>query len=90
MTRRFVYPTKIWNGTKACLRIQRESEDGQNWFGIEDAIKNYCEEMGLKIDEVEWLVWCESNDDYSHIKAKDSTDWLKQFDQLNITWEISK
>ena len=55
MTRRFVYPVIIW-GNKKCLQIQREAEDGQVWFGIEDAIKSYLDEMGLDIKTVEWYI----------------------------------
>ena len=86
MTKRFVYPTIIW-GNKKCLQIQRESEDGKVWFGIEDAIKSYLDETGLDINEVEWYKEVESSKDYSIIKAKNIKDWINQFEALGAQWE---
>ena len=86
MTKRFVQPTIIW-GNKKCLQIQRESEDGKVWFGIEDAIKSYLDETGLDINEVEWYIEVESSKDYSIIKAKNIKDWINQFEDLGVQWE---
>jgi len=85
MTKRFVYPKKIYNGKKG-LQIQRETEDGKVWFGIEEAIQNYCEEMGLELQNVQWLIWSEKDDNYIDIKASNIKDWLKLFDAIDVTW----
>jgi len=85
MTKRFVYPKKIYNGKKG-LQIQRETEDGKVWFGIEEAIQNYCEEMGLELQNVQWLIWSEKDDNYIGIKASNIKDWLKLFDAIDVTW----
>lgn len=89
MVRRFVYPTIHKYSKRKCLQIQRECEDGQLWFGIEDAIKNYIEEYGLKIEDIEWFV--DPNPDnihseYSIIIAKDLNEWIRKFEQLDIKW----
>ncbi len=85
MTKRFVYPKKIY-GSKKGLQIQREAEDGKVWFGIEEAIQNYCEEMGLELQNVQWLIWSEKDDNYIGIKANTIKDWLKLFDAIDVTW----
>lgn len=85
MIKRFVYP-KILYGNRKCLQIQRETEDGQIWFGIEDAIKNYLEEYNLKIENIEWLIWSENQNDYISINAKNIDTWLNQFEQIQIIW----
>lgn len=85
MTKRFVYPKKIYGGKKG-LQIQREAEDGQVWFGVEEAIQNYCEEMGLELQNVQWLIWSEADNDYIQIKANTIKDWLKLFDAIDVTW----
>ena len=85
MIKRFVYP-KILYGNRKCLQIQRETEDGQIWFGIEDAIKNYLEEYNLKIENIEWLIWSENQNDYISINAKNIDNWLNQFEQIRIIW----
>ena len=91
MVVRFVYPVKIWGGSKKCLRIQREDEDGQAWFGIEEAIKAYCDEMGLKINEVDWRVSVDPDSyDYESINAKNVKDWVKKFEDLNVIWVNEK
>lgn len=82
----FVYPKKtIWSGN--CLQIARESEDGRTWFGVKEAIVNYCEEMDINIKNVEWCVWCEPQNDYVTIKANTYEDWFKQFSKLDVVWE---
>jgi hypothetical protein len=86
MIKRFVYP-KILYGNRKCLQIQRETEDGQVWFGIEDAIKNYIEEYSLKIENIEWLIWSENQNDYISIKAQNLYNWIVQFEQLDVTWK---
>ena len=90
MLKCYVYPKKIWNGTKKCLQIQRETEDGSCWFGIEEAINSYCNGNGLDISTVEWCVWCEPRRKYASIKAKDSKEWLGKFEKLKVVWEIAK
>ena len=100
MTKRFVYPKKIYGGKKG-LQIQREAEDGKIWFGIEEAIQNYCEEMGLELQNVQWLIWSEADNNYIWIqsiineirdknyiwiKANNIKDWLKLFDAIEVTW----
>ena len=85
MVRRYVYPELIYDSQKA-LRIQRSGEDGEHWFGTDDAIREYCREYGLKMDEVEWLVWIADISDYTRIVAKSLKDWLTQFNQLGIVW----
>lgn len=87
MPKRFVYPVLIWGGKKQCLLIQRETEDGQNWFGIEEAIEHYCEDMSLEVQNIEWLVWSEPINDYVSIKAKNLNDWVKQFNSIKVTWK---
>lgn len=86
MVRRFVY-TKLFGGIKKSLQIQSECEDGRLWFGIKNAIINYLNETGLKIENVEWYVWSKVKDNYVIIKATDVADWLKQFEQIDVTWE---
>ncbi|MBQ8234061.1 MAG: hypothetical protein IJZ36_00575 [Bacilli bacterium] len=86
MNKRFVYP-KILYGHRKCLQIQRETEDGQIWFGIEDAIKNYLEEYNLKIENIEWLIWSEIQNEYISIKAKNLNNWIVQFEQLDVIWK---
>lgn len=85
MTKRFVYPKKIYGGKKG-LQIQREDEDGKIWFGVEEAIQNYCEEMGLELPNVQWLIWSEADNNYIWIKANNIKDWLKLFDAIEVTW----
>lgn len=89
MTIRFVYPTYDALHRPA-LRIQRECEDGQIWFGVEGAIQNYCEENGLDIKDVEWKIDTDLNsysvNSYENIIAKDIKDWKNQFEQLSIKW----
>lgn len=86
MAKRFVYAKLYW-GSKKGLQIQHECEDGRIWFGIEEAIQNYLEETGLKIENVEWLVWSEANNEYISIKANDVADWKVQFEQIEVVWE---
>lgn len=81
---RFVYPKRDFFNRPA-LQIQREAEDGSVWFGVEEAIVNYCEEIGLQIDQVEWKVKI-SRDAFASIKAKDIKDWKYKFDKLGVTF----
>ena len=98
MITRFVYPFydpfyakhKMPECAKQ-LRIASEGSDGRCYFGTDVAVKNYCEDNGLKVKDVEWQV-CTSfkSFSYSIIKAKNIEDWAEQFKALNVEYEVFK
>lgn len=87
---RFVYPV-IYQG-KRSLQIQREDEDGYIYFGVRDAITNYCEQNGVDLSKVTWKVCADAIHftGFTDIIAKDSDDWLAQFESFPVSWKVIK
>ena len=87
MINRFIYP--IINYGHKELQICSECDDGYAWFGIKEAIENYCKENGLEISNVNWRIEVNPNHlvDYVTIHAKNLEDWMKQFEELNVKWK---
>lgn len=70
------------------LAIASETDDGSCWFGIRDAIENYCEEYGCDLSKVRWLVKVRPDDrDYTEIVATDIDDWIHKFNELDVVYE---
>lgn len=70
------------------LAISSTSDDGQSWFGIRDAIENYCEEYGCDITNVRWKIQVKPDDyDFAEIIAKDIDDWERQFNDLKVVYQ---
>lgn len=97
MLRRFVYPvidgffqSRGMTSHAKQLVINKESEDGASWFGIRDAIQNYCEDNGLDISNIDWRIKLYEKDEFVSIIAKDLDDWERQFNDINPTFEIRK
>ena len=95
---RFVYPKlnlfyakRGMNGAEQ-LVIAGPADDGRCWFGIREAIENYCEEyreFGISIQDIEWLVKAHPSDgDYESIVATDIDDWVKQFNDLKVEFDL--
>lgn len=85
---RFVYPV-IHYGRRS-LQIQREGEDGYIYFGVKDAINTYCEQNNLDLSKVTWKVCAEPIHftGFTDINAKDSDDWLAQFESFPVSWKV--
>lgn len=67
------------------LLISSVNDDGSCWFGVKDAIKNYCAEYGVSIENIKWRIMVRPGDyNYATIQAKNLTDWEKQFNALNV------
>ena len=95
MTTRFVYPRIDMfyknRGMKEAvqLAITSTTDDGKSWFGIGEAIANYCEEYGCAIDNVRWLVQVKPDDyDCKEIIAKDIEEWVRKFNALDVEYDI--
>lgn len=95
MITRFIYPKMdmfyknrgMMNNAKQLL-ITSTTDDGKCWFGVREAIENYCEEYGCSIENVIWRVMVKPNDyDYATIQAKNIDDWERQFNDLNVEFE---
>ena len=94
MITRFVYPRVDMfyknRGMKEAvqLAITSTSDDGKSWFGIREAIENYCEEYGCDIAKVRWMIQVKPDDhDYTEIIAKDLDDWERKFNDLNVEYK---
>lgn len=87
---RFVYPV-IYHGVES-LQIQREDEDGYIYYGVKDAIDNYCEQNGMDLSKVTWKVCADPIHfkGFTDIKAKNSDDWLAQFESFPVSWKVIK
>ena len=92
---RFVYPyvdkfferKGIMNKAKQ-LRIARTSEDGGYWFGIREAIENYCDEYHYSLKDITWKVMVKPDDyEYATIKAENIDDWERQFNDLKVIFD---
>lgn len=80
----FVYPKNLYGGKRGLL-IESDVADGQTWFGIRNAIENYCLSYEYQIDKVDWRV--KTKDGYISIKASDGEDFEKQINKLDLLWE---
>ena len=70
------------------LAITSTSDDGQSWFGIREAIANYCEEYGCDIAKVRWMIQVKpDDDDYAEMIAKDLDDWERKFNDLKVEYK---
>lgn len=94
MITRFVYPRVDMfyknRGMKEAvqLAITSTSDDGKSWFGIREAIANYCEEYGCDIAKVRWMIQVKpDDDDYAEIIAKDLDDWERKFNDLKVEYK---
>lgn len=95
MITRFVYPKmdmfyKNRGMNEATqLLISSTTDDGKCWFGIREAIENYCEEYGCNIENVNWIIRVtpDLNGESATIRAKDIDDWVRQFKKLNVVFE---
>ena len=94
MITRFVYPRVDMfyknRGMKEAvqLAITSTSDDGQSWFGIREAIANYCEEYGCDIAKVRWMIQVKpDDDDYAEMIAKDLDDWERKFNDLKVEYK---
>ena len=95
MIRRFIYPrVDMFYKNRGMMKnaiqlaITSETDDGKSWFGTREAIENYCEEYGIEINNVEWLVKLDPNkDDFAKINAKDFDDWERQYNSLKIKYK---
>lgn len=95
MITRFVYPKMDMfyknRGMKEAtqLLISSTTDDGKCWFGIREAIENYCEEYGCNIENVNWIIRVTPglNGESATIRAKDIDDWVRQFKKLNVVFE---
>ena len=92
---RFVYPyvdkfferKGIMNKAKQ-LRIAHSSEDGGYWFGIREAIENYCDEYHYSLKDITWKIMVKPDDyDYATIKAENIDDWERQFNDLKVIFD---
>ena len=96
MITRFVYPTisrylqeRGLMDKARQLCITSTTDDGKCWFGIRDAIENYCEEYGITVDSVCWMIQVKPDDyEYTKIIAKNIDDWERQFNDLNVEYKI--
>lgn len=91
--KRFVYPKidRFWQdrgeGQYAKqLEIASETDDGSCWYGLTDAIKNYCKENGLSVDQVLWKVQVKPGQ-YETIEANNLKDWEEKFSALDVMFE---
>ncbi len=94
MITRFVYPRVDMfyknRGMKEAvqLAITSTSDDGKSWFGIREAIANYCEEYGCDVAKVRWMIQVKpDDDDYAEIIAKDLDDWERKFNDLKVEYK---
>ena len=94
MITRFVYPRVDMfyknRGMKEAvqLAITSTSDDGKSWFGIREAIANYCEEYGCDVAKVRWVIQVKpDDDDYAEIIAKDLDDWERKFNDLKVEYK---
>ena len=94
MITRFVYPRldmfyKRKDRMERALQlvISSSTEDGKCWFGVRDAIINYCEEYGFDIGNVCWMIKVKPDDDYTEIIAKDIDEWERKFNDLNVVYQ---
>lgn len=71
------------------LHIASVVDDGKYWFGVREAIENYCAEEGCEIANVCWLVKVNPDDyDYAEIIAKDIDEWESKFNVLGVQYDI--
>ena len=87
---RFIYPYYNSFLGKECLRITTTTSDGHVWFGVGEAIRNYLDENGLQIQQVEWKIQPTvdiTKAEYIPIRVKSIDDFEKQFYSLNVEWE---
>lgn len=95
MITRFVYPrVDMFYKNRGMMKdavqlaITSTSDDGKSWFGVRDAIINYCEEYGCDIGNVRWMIQVKPDDyDYTEIIAKDIDEWERKFNDLNVVYK---